>query len=155
MEKEIIRDIICSVLANDCSKETIDRVLAEFIPGYESINLGYVEHPYDSDYIFHTEDEMINYFIECGLDQTFYWNKSDDNPDHIMVGAVILSDKKLVVSLTIDGTKETEEKYYLKLKALLGSEIGVISYVNPPEYKNGEDFAEKYKDLLYTFEVEK
>jgi hypothetical protein len=88
---------------------------------------------------------MINYFIEnAGLDQTFYWNKSHSNPDKIMVGANITEDNKLIMSLTFDGTEETESLYFEKLKNILSSDIGVISYINPAEYKNGKDFLAKY-----------
>ncbi|GAL87816.1 hypothetical protein Fleli_0133 [Sporocytophaga myxococcoides] len=88
---------------------------------------------------------MINYFIEnTGLNQTFYWNKNHDNPDKIMVGANITEDDKLIMSLTIDGNEETESKYFEKLKNILNSDIGVISYINPVEYNNGQDFITKY-----------
>jgi hypothetical protein len=154
-DSEFSDDIICSVLASVYSKETIDRILEEFIPGYEQISTDYAEHHDDPDYVFATVDEMLNYFIEQGLDQTFYWNNYKNNPDRIMVGARVLSDKKLVISLTVSGGRETEEKYYLKLKKFLNAEIGVISFVNPPEYENGEDFIERYKDVWYDYEIKK
>ena len=142
---EIIRDIICQVYAGQKSRKTIDLVLNTFIPEYEKLNLDYASRLDDENYIFKTEDEMINYFIEnTGLDQTFYWNKYYDNPDKIMVGAIITADDKLIMSLTIDGTEETESKYFEKLKNLLNSDIGVISYINPADYDNGQDFITKY-----------
>ena len=142
---EIIRDVICQVFAGQKSKKTVDLVLNTFIPEYEKLNLDYASRLDDENYIFKTEDEMINYFIEnTGLDQTFYWNKYYDNPDKIMVGAIITADDKLIMSLTIDGTEETESKYFEKLKNLLNSDIGVISYINPADYDNGQDFITKY-----------
>ncbi len=142
---EIIRDIICQVYAGQKSRKTIDLVLNTFIPEYKKLNLDYASRVDDANYIFKTEDEMINYFIEnTGLDQTFYWNKYYDNPDKIMVGAVITADDKLIMSLTIDGTEETESKYFEKLKNLLNSDIGVISYIDPADYDNGQDFITKY-----------
>jgi len=48
------------------------------------------------------------------------------------------------MSLTIEGTKETESNYFEKLKNLLKSDIGVISYINPGEFDNGQDFITKY-----------
>lgn len=45
----------------------------------------------------------------------------------------------------IDGFYSTAVKYYEKLKRLLISEIGVISYTDPPGYENGADFIRKYK----------
>lgn len=153
MEKEFIRDIICSVIANECSKDIIDLVLNYFIPNYEEINLDYCNPPDNEEYEFKFEDEMINYFIDNKeFSQTFYWNKYQDNPDKIMVGANILSDDKLVMSLTVDGTEETKQKYYLELKNLLKSDIGVISYIDPPEYDDGEDFIDRYENLKYDFE---
>jgi len=153
MGKEFIRDIICSVIANECSKDIIDLVLNYFVPNYKGINLDYCNPPDNEGYEFKSEDEMINYFIDNKeFSQTFYWNKYQSNPDKIMVGANILSDDKLVISLTVDGTKETEQKYYLELKKLLKSDIGVISYIDPPEYDDGEDFIERYENLKYDFE---
>jgi len=133
------------VYAGQKSRKTIDLVLNSFIPEYEKLNLDYASRLDDENYIFKSEDEMINYFIEnTGLDQTFYWNKNYDNPDKIMVGAIITADDKLIMSLTIDGTEETESKYFEKLKKLLNSDIGVISYINPADYENGQDFITKY-----------
>ncbi|GEM_PF-828068 len=143
---EIIKDIICQVYAGQKSRKTIDLVLNTFIPGYEKLNLDYTSRQDDKDYIFKSEDEMINYFIETtGLTQAFYWNKNNDNPDKIMVGAIITEDNKLIVSLTIDGNSETERKYFEKLKKIVNSEIGVISYINPANYDNGQDFIIKYE----------
>lgn len=142
---EIIQDIICQVYAGQKSRKTIDLVLNMFIPEYEKLNLAYASRFDDIDYIFKSEDEMINYFIEnSGLTQNFYWNKYHDNPDKIMVGAIITVDDKLIISLTIDGNAETENKYFEKLKNILNSDIGVISYINPADYENGLDFISKY-----------
>jgi len=114
---EIIRDIICQVYAGPKSRQTIDLVLNTFIPEYEKLNLDYTSRHDDGKYVFKTEDEMINYFIENSrLSQTFYWHKTEDNPDKIMVGAIITEDDNLIMSLTIDGTKETENRYFEKLK---------------------------------------
>ena len=148
---EIIRDVICQVFAGQKSKKTVDLVLNTFIPEYEKLNLDYASRLNDEHYIFKTEDEMINYFIEnTGLNQTFYWNKNYDNPDKIMAGAIITKDDKLIMSLTIDGTKETANKYFEKLKNILGSDIGVISYINPADYENGHDFISKYEQNCST-----
>lgn len=142
---EIIKDIICQVYAGQKSRKTIDLVLNIFIPGYEKLNLDYTSRQDDKDYIFKSEDEMINYFIETtGLTQAFYWSKNNDNRDKVMVGAIITEDNKLIVSLTIDGNSETERKYFEKLKKIVNSEIGVISYINPANYDNGQDFIIKY-----------
>ena len=142
---EIIRDIICQVYAGQKSRKTIDLVLNTFIPEYEKLNLDYDSRLDDEEYIFKTEDEMINYFIDnTGLTQTFYWNKIHDNPDRIMVGAIITQYDKLIMSLANDGIEETENKYFEKLKNILNSDIGVISYINPADYENGQDFISKY-----------
>ncbi len=142
---EITRDIICQVYAGQKSRKTIDLVLNTFIPEYEKLNLDYTSRLDNENYVFKTEDEMINYFIEnTGLEQTFYWNKNHDNPDKIMVGGIITEDDKLIMSLTIDVTEETVSKYFEKLKNILNSDIGVISYINPADYDNGQDFIKKY-----------
>ena len=57
---EIIKDIICQVYAGQKSRKTIDLVLNTFIPGYEKLNLDYTSRQDDKDYIFKSEDEMIN-----------------------------------------------------------------------------------------------
>ncbi len=120
-------------------------VLNMFILEYEKLNLAYASRFDDIDYIFKSEDEMINYFIEnSGLTQNFYWNQYHDNPDKIMVGEIITDDDKVIISLTIDGNAETENKYFEKLKKILNSDIGVISYINPADYENGLDFISKY-----------
>lgn len=144
---EIINDIICQVYAGQKSKKTIDLILDTFIPGYEKLNLDYASNPDDTKYIFKSEEEMINYFINrSGLTQTFYWNKPNDNTDKIMVGANITADDKLIMSLTIDADESSATKFFTRLKDLLNSKIGVISYFNPADYENGKDFAEKYAD---------
>lgn len=145
MKDKIVKDIICQVLANDKSKEIIDKVLDEFLPGYDKLNLDYTCPPDNPDYRFKSEDEMVNYFIDTpDSNQTFYWSKQNDNQDKLMVGADITSDDKLIISLTLDGTLETGSKYFQRLKGLLNSNTGVITYVNPAEYNTGQEFIVKY-----------
>ncbi|MFC4818448.1 hypothetical protein [Flavobacterium sp. GCM10023249] len=128
-------------------------VLNEFIPDYETINLDYTGKPDDEYYEFKSEDEMIGCYIDTpNVSQTLYWNKLNDNPDQIMVGANITEDNQIVFSLTLNGTPETEAKYYLRLKKFLNSNIGVITYIDPAEYENGMDFKQRYKNVLYEFE---
>ena len=145
MKQEFTKDIICTVLANEKSIEIIYKTLNEFIPHYEKLNSDYACPTGKEDYTFKSEENMVRFFIENkGLSQAFYWNKYQDNPDGIMLGASITTDDKLIISLTFNGTKETEATYFLKLKTFLNSDIGVISYINPPEYKDGKDFIDKY-----------
>ncbi len=152
-KEEFIRDIICQVLVEKKSKESIYSVLNEFIPRYETINLDYTGKPDDENYVFKSEDEMISSYTETpNVRQTFYWNKYEENPDKIMVGANITTDNQIVFSLTFNGTIKTEAEYYLRLKKFLNSEIGVISYVNPAEYDNGTDFKNRYENKIYEFE---
>ncbi|MDW7690952.1 hypothetical protein R9C00_20650 [Flammeovirgaceae bacterium SG7u.111] len=152
-ELEYIQDIVCQVLVQEKSKELIYSVLNEFIPEYETINLDYVGKPDDEDYEFESEDEMISCYIETpSVRQAFYWNKYGDNPDKIMVGVNVTSDNQLVFSLTFNGTLKIESEYYLRLKKFLKSNTGVISYVNPAEYDNGNDFKLRYENEIYEFE---
>ncbi|AZA82938.1 hypothetical protein C1637_17665 [Chryseobacterium lactis] len=142
---EITKDIIYQVYAGKKSRKIIDLILATFIPDYEKLNPDYACKPNDQNYIFKTEDEMVNYFIgNTGISQTFYWNKYQDNPYHIMVGANITDDDQLIISLTIAGNDEIGEKYFSQLKEILQSNIGIISYIDPVEYENGKDFISKY-----------
>lgn len=148
MEQLYLRDIVCSVLANDCSKATIDVVLHEFIPDYERLNLDYAVHPHAEDYLFTSEEEMVTFFLENkGLNQTFYWNQYHNNPDKIMVGADITSDDKLIISLTMDGYYETAVAYYKRLEQLLQADIGAINVGGPLAYEDGVTFIEKCKNL--------
>ncbi|MDM1546455.1 hypothetical protein HX096_01055 [Empedobacter falsenii] len=141
----MIKDIICQVYAGQKSKKMIDLVLNNFISEYEKLNLDYALPISNLDDNFNSEEEMISYFIEKKeIDQTFYWSQVHNNPNRIMVGAIITDDDKLTMSLTFDGDKEIEKKYFNKLKCILNSEIGIISYVNPAEYENGKDFVLKY-----------
>lgn len=143
--KEFIRDIVCQVLVTRKSKELIYSILEEFIPGYEPINLDYTGIPDDENYRFKSEDEMISFYIDTlNVQQTFYWQKDRDNPDKIMVGVSITNDNQVVFSLTFDGIREKENEYLDRLKNLLNSEIGVVSYVDPADYEDGKDFASKY-----------
>ncbi|MGV0938767.1 hypothetical protein [Empedobacter falsenii] len=141
----MIKDIICQVYAGQKCKKVIDLVLNNFISEYEKLNLDYALPISNLDDNFNSEEEMISYFIEKKeIDQTFYWSQVHNNPNRIMVGAIITDDDKLIMSLTFDGDKEIEKKYFNKLKCILNSEIGIISYVNPAEYENGKDFVLKY-----------
>ena len=142
---ETIRDIICQVYAGQKSIKTIELVLNTFIPEYEKLNSDYASRADDEDDVFKTEDEMINYFIEnTGLAQTFYWNQYQANSDNRMVGANITRDNQLIMSLTIDGNEETGKEYFEKLKELLKSTVGVISYTNTADYDSGQDFVLKF-----------
>ncbi|CAL2078736.1 hypothetical protein [Tenacibaculum sp. 190524A02b] len=141
-----MRDVICQVLVEEKSKDLIFSVLNKFIPDYEKLNLDYTGKIDDINYIFKSEEEMINYYIEKDkVNQTFYWNKYENNPDKIMVGVNILADNQIVFSLTIDGCEQKETEYFGELKSFLKSEIGVVSYINPAEYDSGKDFRERYE----------
>ena len=145
MKQEFTKDIICTVLANEKSIEIIFKALNEFILYYEKLNPDYACPTGKEDYTFKSEEEMVRFFIENkGLSQAFYWNKYEDNPDGILLGASITTDDKLIISLTFNGTKETEAHYFLRLKTFLDSDVGVVSYIDPPEYENGKDFIGRY-----------
>ncbi|WP_375561569.1 hypothetical protein ACE193_03170 [Bernardetia sp. OM2101] len=151
--KKVIKDIICQVLVKQKSKKVIYKLLNQFLPTYEKLDLLSYSKIDDENYIFESEEEMIDYFINTpNLSQRFYWTKEPNNLDKIMVGVNITTDNMMVVSLTLDGTLETERKYYLKLKQFLDSQIGVISYINPTEYDSGQDFIDRYELLKYNFE---
>lgn len=154
MENEAFTsDIVCQVLVERRSAELIYAVLNEFLPGYESINLDYVGKPDDENAVFRSEDEMVRCYIEApSVRQTFYWNKYHDNPESMTVGVNITNDDQMVFSLTFDGTQQTESEYYLRLKRFLESSIGVISYVNPAAYDDGNDFKRRYEKEVYPFE---
>ncbi|MNV00512.1 hypothetical protein D3C71_906770 [compost metagenome] len=144
---EFVRDIVCQVFAGEKTVEKIRITLFEFLPDYETLNLDYASKIYDENYLFESESEMIRYFIDTpNVSQTFYWTSAKNNPEKIMIGANITSDDQLIMSLTFDGIIDFENGYLRKLKNLLKSDIGVISYTDPAEYKNGQDFCNKYAD---------
>lgn len=144
-EKVFVKDIICQVYAGEKSLQKIELVLNEFLPNHEPLNLNYASKIDDEEYVFGSETEMVTYFITSqNVNQTFYWNKTENNPDKIMVGANITDDNQLIMSLTVDGTDGTESIYLNKLKAVLQSEIAVISYIDPVFYENGKDFCTRY-----------
>ena len=148
--KTLVTDIICQVLAKNKSKELIYSVLNEFVPNYVKINLDYTGKPYDMEYTFKSEDEMISYYVNTpNVEQTFYWNTKKRS---IMVGANITNDDQIVFSLTFDGTHDDEAKMYIRLKKFLNSNIGVISYINPVFYENGSDFEAQFGKNIYDFE---
>lgn len=56
-----------------------------------------------------------------------------------MVGAIITEDDKLIISLTFDGDEQAENKYFIKLKIILESDISTVLNVNPANYNNEVD----------------
>ena len=152
-KEEIIIDTICQVLVQKKSKELIYSILNHYIPNYEKINLDYTGKPDDMHYVFSSEDEMLQTYIDASdVAQTFYWNSNTKNPNKIMVGVNITSDNQMVISLTFNGTETTCQKYYLGLKNFLNSNIGIISYIDPADYEDGLDFKEKFETIIYDFE---
>ncbi|MGZ5303414.1 MAG: hypothetical protein ACXWDO_04830 [Bacteroidia bacterium] len=61
-----------------------------------------------------------------------------------MGGAFFTSDGMLIMSLTVNPITKTEQEYLKELKKFLDSKIGVINYINTPEFENGHDFIAKY-----------
>ena len=143
-----IRDIICQIVVDYKSTDLIYSILNEFIPRYQNLSLDYVGKPSNEDYIFKSEDEMLRYYVDTlKVDQTFYWNKYENNENKIMVGVCITEDDKMVFSLTFNGGEETKDLYFNKLKRSLNSDIGIVSYVNPVMYKDGADFKNKCRQV--------
>ncbi|WP_164464380.1 hypothetical protein [Chryseobacterium sp. G0162] len=52
------------------------------------------------------------------------------------------------MSLTLDASLETGKEYFNKLKDVLQSNTGIISFVNPLDYENGEDFVLRYQKSI-------
>lgn len=140
---ELINDIVCQVYFDGKSTEKIFELLHLYLPKYEPLNLDYTFR-IDSDEGFSSNKEMIDYFVNKDhVAQTFYWNQYIDNPYKISFGVNITRDNKTVFSLSIDGTINLAEIYLSDLKQRLNSDIGVITFINPAEYKNGLEFNEK------------
>jgi hypothetical protein len=62
----------------------------------------------------------------------------------IHLPAFLTSDVQLIMSLTVPADGEREVAHLDRLKTLLISTTGVISYTNPPTFDDGEDFLRKY-----------
>lgn len=140
-----LNDLICLVHAGEKSKAKIDLVLNHFIPNYQPLHLDYTDHPTIENYEFQSETKMIEVFLNTeNVRQSFFWNDKNKGIHNYMVGANITSDNQLIMSLTLDGTEEDFEYHFLKLKALLKSEIGICFYVEYPAFEDGVDFIKKY-----------
>jgi hypothetical protein len=138
-------DAVCCVLAAHRSRETIDRVLRTFVPNCEQLSNEYVSPPDDLGGSFSSPDEIIDYFVlNTNRAETFFWNQYENNPERIMIGAFFTEDGHLIISLTIPADGEVEHKCLAKLKTLLLSDVGVISYTNPPSFEDGADFISRY-----------
>jgi hypothetical protein len=141
----IIKDSICQVYAGEKTLAKIYRFLNTFLPLHETLNCDYTFKPNDENYVFKSEDEILRFFINTpNIEQVFYWNCTVDNPYRIMAGAIITSDNKLILSLTIDATESIIQSYFQKLKTHCKSDIGVITQTNPLEYGTGADFIASY-----------
>ncbi len=144
---EFIREIVCQAYFDGKSSEKIFSLLHLYLPKHEPLNLDYTSRS-DSEKDFESNKEMIDYFVDKEhVQQTFYWNQHQDNPDKIMFGVNITNDNKTIFSLTIDGTIALAEIYLKDLKQRLNSDIGVITFVNPAEYDSGADFKERYQNF--------
>lgn len=138
-------DAVCCVMARNRSREVIDLVLSTFIAKYTYLSNDYASPPDDPGGAFASQHEMIDYYIRnMNCIQTFFWNQHEDNPERIMVGAFFTEDGHLIMSLTIPADGKAELEYLAKLRAVLHSDVGVISYTNPPSFDDGADFINRY-----------
>ncbi len=136
---------VCAVLAQQRTSDVLDLVLTTFNPAYEQLDRDYAIPSDDPDSSFASADEMLNYFVDnLTCEQTFFWKPNKDNSEWIMVGAFFTSDGYLIMSLTVPADGHREQTYLSKLKALLGSDVGTISYFNPPPFDDGADFIKRY-----------
>jgi len=144
-QKIIYNDAICFVLSAKRTKEAVYSVLNEFIPGYKTIEGDYAFNS-TSNLTFIDEDEILTYLENNETERgAIDWNKKQNNPNGIMVGAHFTTDSHLIMSLTVSGDGSKEGKYLELLKSILNSTIGVIYYNLFPGFKDGEDFKRRYK----------
>ena len=138
-------DAVCCVLANHRNPETIVRVLEEYIPGYTPLDVDYAHPNGQPEVEFGSETEMITFFCENMAEvNSFFWNKHHDNPHHIMVGAFFTSDGRLIMSLSTETNGSIETTFLEGLKKFLGSDVGTLSYIDPPVFEDGNDFKNRY-----------
>jgi hypothetical protein len=140
----IYGDALCFVLSPNRTRHTVNLVLNKFIPGYRKIEGDYAFNS-TTDLTFEDEEGILRYLEKTTTERgTIHWNKENDNPDNVMIGAYFTTDGQLIFSLTILGDGNKEEKYLDDLKLTLDSNIGVIYYNQFPDFENGEDFRNKY-----------
>lgn len=145
----MVIDCICQVLVKQKSKKLIDQVLREFIPKFTPLSPDYIGKPDDINYVFNSEEEMVSFYTDTtGVEASFYWNQQEINPHRIMVGAHILQDDQMVISLTVDTNKENQSILFNRLKQQLNSEVEIISYTDPVYCENGKIFEELYRLTL-------
>lgn len=141
-------DSICCALTSRRTVETIYRVLNHYIPGYEELPGDYAVFGLLPEMTFPDEGSMLSFCVaNSTLSGSFFWNKHDDNPDNVMIGAVLTSDGQLVMSLTMPATEDSfvEEKRLSELQDMIGSDCGVIYGNMFPEFKDGADFRMRYQ----------
>ncbi len=138
-------DAVCCAISPKRSRQSIRITLNQFIPEFEPLNLAYAIRPEDPTRPFHSEDEMIDYFVyNKDRDQTFFWNQRHNNTNGIMVGAYFTNDNGLIMSLTVSANGRTEFELCDQLKSLLSSPASTVSYNQIPAFENAVDFMRKY-----------
>jgi hypothetical protein len=147
--REIYLDICCCVLASARTKAAVYAVLNEFTPQHKPLRGDYgCRHiPYNNpNYEFVSEDALIEYYVCHPLAAcTFFWEPQKDKTSSPMVGAFFTSDGFLIMSVTIDGNEAEAQRCLNNLKACTKSDVGVISYINPPDFEDGRDFFNRYR----------
>ena len=136
----IYGDALCFVLSASRTSHAVKLVLNKFIPGYKEIDGDYAFN-LNTDQTFDSEENVLRYLENAKSEAgTIHWKKETDNPDKIMVGAYFTSDGHLILSITLHADGSKEEKYFNELRGILTSDVGMISYNQFPEFKDGEDF---------------
>jgi hypothetical protein len=153
------QDILCFVSATSRSLAIVEKVKAHFLGKAEELRGDYACKKDDPKYVFPSEYEMLEYFCShSSLAQSFYWHPETGEISHkAMVGAHFTADGMLVVSVTVeartDQAKAKESPLRLgsstlaELQAVVGSEVGLVSYSVFPEFEDGRDFIARCKSL--------
>jgi hypothetical protein len=136
------------VLTNNRWANTVSAVLAHFLPNHSPITEEFFL--YDEALGLAAPDEaamLLHFQLHPHLNATRYWKASETTPDRVMVGAHFLTDARLVMSVTLNGTDATVDKYLAQLKHLLHSEVGFIYGANFPCFQDGADFERLAQEL--------
>jgi hypothetical protein len=143
-DKAIFGDALCFCLAPSRTRETIYSVLDKFVPGYKKIDGDY-SFNLQIETTFDDEDQILTHLEVNKTERgTIHWNTPIESLDNVTVGAYFTSDEQLILSVTVLGDGQKEETYFNDLKTILHSSVGLISYNQIPDFKDGEDFKNKY-----------
>ena len=131
----------CYVLANDRTKEFVDRFLNTFVPNrkeqadiYEVPQFGD-----ETDKEFDSADDLIQHLeLNVNIPYSIYWENVQDTEPRF-ANCFFTDDNNLIVGLGYNADDMTENDLLGKLMKFCGTELGYITYEQPAP-KNSSEF---------------